>query len=252
MKKYLMTVVAVIAAAGFTSCSNEVDMFEPINSDKATINLNITNDNVMLTRAESSVANPSSWYITVGTNDQIQVSELSSQKYAAGDYNITVSNYATEAAAITANDAYYSGSVSKTLVKGSNTVAVACGKAKNCRVKADLAGLSDFSAISDAKLTVGQAEVSSRVLNSTNTTGYFYAGTGKTISYQLDYKYNNVVAAALTGSISDPAAATEYQVKVVTNSNGTITLTVTYDTEFTTVTAETITIDAATGEKSSN
>ena len=35
-------------------------------------------------------------------------------------------------------------------------------------------------------------------------------------------------------------------------SNGTITLTVTYDTEFTTVTAETITIDAATGGKSSN
>ena len=112
--------------------------------------------------------------------------------------------------------------------------------------------MSDFSAISDAKLTVGQAEVSSRVLNSTNTTGYFYAGTGKTISYQLDYKYNNAAAAALTGSISDPTAATEYQVKVVTNSNGTITLTVTYDTEFTTVTAETITIDAATGEKSSN
>ncbi len=247
-----MTIAAVIAAASFTSCTNEMDMFEPINSEKATINLNISNDNVMSTRAESSVADPSNWYITVGTNDQIQVSELSTQKYTAGDYNITVSNYATEAAAITANEAFYSGSVSKTLVKGGNTVAVACGKAKNCRVKADLGGLADFSAISDAKLTVGQAEVSSRVLNSTNTTGYFYAGTGKTISYQLDYKYNNVAAAALTGSISDPAAATEYQVKVVTNSNGTITLTVTYDTEFTTVTTETITIDAATGEKATN
>ena len=34
-----------------------------------------------------------------------------------------------------------------------------------------------------------------------------------------------------------------------TVSNGTITLTVTYDTEFSTVTAETITIDAATGNK---
>ena len=249
MKKYLMTVVAVIAAAGFTSCSNEVDMFEPINSDKATINLNITNDNVMLTRAESSVANPSSWYITVGTNGQIQVSELSSQKYAAGDYNITVSNYATEAAAITANDAYYSGSVSKTLVKGSNTVAVACGKAKNCRVKADLAGLADFAAITEAKLTVSQSEAPNRVLNTDATTGYFYAGTGKTINYDLDYKYNGTDATTLHGSIADPAAATEYQVKVVTNSNGTITLTVSYDTEFDEHTVETITIDAATGEK---
>ena len=251
MKKYLMTVVAALAAASFTSCSNELDMFDPISSEKATINLNITNDNTMVTRAVDNVPNASSWYITVGSNSQIQVSELSSQKYAAGEYTIAVSNYATEAAAITANQAYYSGSIVKNLVKGSNSVTVACGKAKNCRVKADLAGLADFAAITDAKLTVSQTSVSARELTN-NTTGYFYAGEGKTISYQLDYKYNSTQMAALTGSITDPAAATEYQVKVVTNSNGTITLTVTYDTEFTTETAETITIDAATGAKATN
>lgn len=245
-----MTIAAVIATASFTSCSNEMDMFDPISSDKATIDLNITNDNVMVTRAEGAVPNPSSWYITVGTNAQIQVSELSKQKYeAGGPYNITVSNYATEAGAIEANDAYYSGQVSKTLEKGSNDVTVACGQAKNCRVMADLAGLADFSAISEAKLTVSQSEAPNRVLSTESTTGYFYAGTGKTISYALDYKYNGVAAKTLHGSIADPAAAREYQVIVVTNSNGTITLTVTYDTEFTTVTAETITIDAATGEK---
>jgi len=253
MKKFLMTIAAVIATASFTSCSNEMDMFDPISSDKATIDLNITNDNVMVTRAEGDVPNPSSWYITVGTNAQIQVSELSKQKYEAGPYNITVSNYATEAGAIEANDAYYSGQVSKTLEKGSNDVTVACGKAKNCRVKVDLAGLEGFTAISEAKLTVSQEGITDpRVLdNSANgiPTGYFYAGQGKTISYALDYKYNGVAAKTLNGSISDPAAATEYQVIVVTNSNGTITLTVTYDTEFETKTAETITIDAATGEK---
>lgn len=252
MKKYLMTVVTALAAASFTSCSNEMDMFDPISSDMATINLNVTNDNAMNTRAEGNVADPSSWYVTVGTNSQIQVSGLSGKKYEAGTYNITVSNYANEAAAITANEAYYEGSVSQELKKGSNSVTVPCGKAKNCRVKADLAGLADFAAITDAKLTVSQASVSARELNSTNTTGYFYAGTGKTINYDLDYKYNGVAAKTLHGSIADPAAATEYQVKVVTNSNGTITLTVTYNTEFTTVTAETITIDAATGEKATN
>jgi hypothetical protein len=126
-------------------------------------------------------------------------------------------------------------------------VTVACGKAKNCRVMADLAGLADFSAITEAKLTVSQTEAPNRVLNTSNAIGYFYAG--KTISYDLDYKYNGTPATTLKGSISSPVAATEYQVKVVTNSNGTITLTVTYDTEFSTVTAETITIDAATGNK---
>ena len=253
MKKYLMTVVAALAAASFTSCSNELDMFDPISSEKATINLNITNDNVMVTRAEGNVPDASSWYITVGSNSQIQVSTLSSKKYEEGTYNITVSNYTNEAAAITANEAYYEGTnTNQELKKGSNSITVACGKAKNCRIKADLAGLADFTAITDAKLTVSQASVSPRELNSTNTTGYFYAGTGKTISYQLDYKYNSTQMTALTGSITDPAAATEYQVKVVTNSNGTITLTVTYDTEFTTETAETITIDAATGAKATN
>ena len=249
MKKYLMTIAAAVATVGFTSCSNEVDMFEGINSDKASISLNITNDNVMFTRAESNVPNTSSWYVKVGNNEQIQVSALSTQKYAAGEYTIAVSNYATEAAAITANQAYYSGSVAQTLVKGSNSVTVSCGKAKNCRVKADLAGLADFAAITEAKLTVSQSEAPNRVLNTDATTGYFYAGTGKTINYDLDYKYNGTAATTLHGSIADPAAATEYQVKVVTNSNGTITLTVSYDTEFDEHTVETITIDAATGEK---
>lgn len=245
-----MTVVAAIAAASFTSCTNEVDMFEPVGSEYATINLNITNDNEMITRAEANVSDPSEWYIIVGSKAQIQVKDLSSQKYEAGTYSITVSNYANEAAAITANDAYYSGTnANEELKKGSNSVTVACEKAKNCRVKADLAGLDGFAAITDAKLTVTQAEVSSRELNSTNAIGYFYAGSGKTINYQLDYKYNNVSKTAITGSISNPVAATEYQVKVVTNSNGTITLTVTYDTEFTTETAQTITIDAATGKE---
>ena len=97
MKKYLLTVVAALAAASFTSCTNEIDMFESLTSEKATIDLNITNDNVMFTRAESNVSNTSSWYVKVGNNEQIQVSDLSTQKYAAGEYTIAVSNYATEA-----------------------------------------------------------------------------------------------------------------------------------------------------------
>lgn len=251
-KTFLFACAAIAASLSFTSCSDEVDMFEKA-SKTATIDLNITNDDAMVTRAITNVPDAPNWYITVGTNAQIQVSNLSSQKYEAGSYNITVSNYTNEAAAINANNAYYTGTLNnQNLNKGNNELTVACGKAQNCRVVADLAGLNDLTTISDAKLTVKQANVTDRELNGTTTTGYFYAGTGKTINYQLDYKYNGNAATALTGSISDPAAATEYQVKVVTNSNGTITLTITYDTEFTTQTAETITIDAATGEKANS
>lgn len=248
MKKTFLF-MCVAAATALTSCQSEVDMFEEA-VKTATINLCITNDDAMHSRAVNNVADQSTWYIKVGNNAQISVSNLSSAKYEAGTYSITVSSHTDEAAAITANAAYYVGTVSnQALVKGSNTVTVACDKAQNCRVVADLAGLDGFTAISDAKLTVKQTNVTDRVLTTAATPGYFYAGTGKTINYQLDYKYNGSDATALTGSIQNPAAATEYQVKVVTNNNGTITLTITYDTEFTTNTAETFTIDAATGKK---
>lgn len=248
MKKTFLF-MCVAAATAFTSCQSEVDMFEEAGKT-ATIDLSITNDDAMQSRAVTNVADKSSWYIKVGNNSQISVNDLSNSKYEAGSYNITVSSHTDQAAAIAANAAYYEGTVSnQTLVKGSNSVTVACGKAQNCRVVADLAGLSDFTAITDAKLTVKQTGVTDRVLTSAATPGYFYAGTGKTINYQLDYKYNGTAATPLTGTIQNPVAATEYQVKVVTNSNGTITLTITYDTEFTTNTAETFTIDAATGTK---
>lgn len=248
MKKTFFFLCVAFATA-FTSCQSEVDMFEEAGKT-ATIDLSITNDDVMQSRATANVEDKSTWYIKVGTNSQISVSNLSSQKYVAGSYDITVSSHTDEAAAIAANAAYYVGTVSnQALDKGSNSVTVACGKAKNCRVVADLAGLNGFSAISDAKLTVKQTDVTARVLTSSTTSGYFYAGSGKTINYQLDYNYNGTAATSLTGMIQDPTAATEYQVKVVTNSNGTINLTITYDTEFTTHTVESITIDAATGQR---
>ena len=51
MKKSILFASAVLATLAFTSCSNEVDMFEPIGSEKATIDLNITSDDAVTTRA---------------------------------------------------------------------------------------------------------------------------------------------------------------------------------------------------------
>lgn len=244
MKK-LFTLIATAALVLGSCTSEKPEWAEETVAKDARISLNITNDQVMNTRAVSNVADASNWYITVGENSQIQVSSLSSKTYEAGSYTIKVGNYTNEAAALDANDAYYEGSATETLSKGNNAVTVACGKAKNCRVKADLSNLTDFTAITEVKLTASQGSTS-RVL-SNGDLGYFSAGT--TISYQLDYKYNGTSKTAITNSITTPAAATEYQVKVVTNSNGTISLTITYDTEFTTTEVETITIDAATGAK---
>lgn len=249
MKKTILF-AAVAAMMGFTSCQDEVDMFEKAGKT-ATIDLNITNDLVMVTRSVTNVENANSWYIKVGKNDQCLVSALSS--YAAGDYDITVSSHTNEAAAITANEAYYEGTVeNQHLNKGSNPVTVPCGKAKNCRVKANFAGLAGFNEITNAKITVvsqTNATVTSMELDDNAKTKYCYAGSGKTINYKLTYNYNGSPKTINNLTITDPEAATEYVIAVGTNDNGTINLTITHDTEFTTDTDKTITIDAATGEE---
>ena len=262
MKKYLMTVVAALAAASFTSCSNEMDMFDPISSDKATIDLNVTNNVLMYTRADGDVeaTNPAGWYITVGTgttSSQIPVSQLSTEKYTPGTgYTVTASSHADLAAAITANAAYYEGTVTNVELKtGKNQINIACGKAKNCRVKVNLSGLSAFDKITNAKLTFTQGSTSRELDGTeTKTTGYFLAvennsDTSKDISYSLAYSYYDSPMTPITGSISKPAAATEYQISVTTNDTGSITLKVTYNTQFNKVVTDEITIDAATGGK---
>jgi hypothetical protein len=211
MKKYLMTVVAALAAASFTSCSNEMDMFDPISSDMATIDLNVTNDNVMLTRASSAISanDYANWFFqvspkTVTINDKTTdagetvatgfnaASTIGDYKFKAGGYSVDVRNYATESDAYKANDnkgdAFYTGSVDKTLTKGNNAVEVDCGQAQNCRVKVNLTGLNDLSAISNPSITLTQSERGVACPALVNgETGYFMVG--KPISYVLNYKY---------------------------------------------------------------
>lgn len=275
MKKYLMTVVAALAAASFTSCSNEMDMFDPISSDMATIDLNVTNDNVMVTRASSAISanDYANWFFqvspkTVTINEKTTnagetvatgfkaASTIGDYKFKAGGYSVEVRNYATESDAYKANsnkgDAFYTGSVDKALAKGNNAVEVDCGQAQNCRVKVNLTGLNDLSAISDPSITLTQSErgVACPALGN-GETGYFMVG--KAISYVLNYKYtapgaqNATDKSTTSVNIPNPSAHTEYSIIAATNSNGTITLTIKRDDTFGDGDDYTITIDAATG-----
>ncbi len=272
-----MTAVTALAAASFTSCSNEMDMFDPISSEKATINLNITNDNVMLTRESSAISanDYAKWFFQVSpktvTIDEKttnagatlatgfkDASTIGDYKFIAGGYSVEVRNYATESEAYKANDykgdAFYTGSVDKALTKGNNVVEVDCDQAKNCRVKVNLTGLADLPAITEPSITLTQSERGYDCPALGNgETGYFMVG--KTISYVLTYKYKAPGAQNATDKstapvdIPNPSAHTEYSIIAATNSNGTITLTIKRDDTFGKGDDYTITIDAATGEK---
>ena len=254
MKKFF---VCALAALSFTACVNEDGL---LSESKGYINLNVNTDNEMVvTRADNqTVTDLSKWYVTVSpetvgntaagsttTTGQITANGLAAKSFKAGGYKIDVQSHTSEDAAYSgAGEAYYEGTTSQAIAKGTNTVTVSCGKAKNCRVKADISGLADFTQITDLKITASQDGRSDYDFTSTST-AYFYAV--KDISYTIRYKYNGEDKSTNAKTISSPAAATEYQIIVKTNENGTIQLTITYDDVFADGTDENITIDAATG-----
>lgn len=63
MKKIIYSVCA-LGSLVFTSCSNEVDMFETIGTPKGTLNVNCTYDTDLSTRAEQNA--DASWVIKAG------------------------------------------------------------------------------------------------------------------------------------------------------------------------------------------
>lgn len=254
MKKTVISMCAVLAA---TACTNEVDMFQTIGTGRATIDLNVSNnDNIsVVTRAENTVSDLPEWTAVVTTNgiaaDATTADKVGELTFKADDkVTVKVSNYKDEATAMPsseAGNAYYEGtSEEKTLAKGANAISIACGTAKNCRVKAEWPS-DDNGPIAVTNIVASQTDKRSYTFGTSGTTAYYYAGTA--ISYTVNYKYNNNDK-TITGKLIDsPAAATEYGISVSSNTNGKITLTITYDDTFNTGNTESIVIDAATGEK---
>lgn len=273
MKKYLMTVVAALAAASFTSCSNEMDMFDPISSDKATIDLNVSNDIQMATRSSSEISDYSKWLVNVSPNasgsnpgttvttgwisaSSTDANGIGKKTFNTGDYTINVSNYSSEEAAYSANDnrgdAYYFGSVNQTLAKGSNSVVIDCQQAQNCRITVNLSDLLTVNTILNPSIKVAQADRAVECPNLENgETGYFM--TGKSLSYVLEYYYKapgettSTKKTSTSVNIESPAIHTEYSIVATTTDTGKIVLKIECNGYFDPVAQPTITIDAATG-----
>lgn len=257
-KTFLFACAAIAASLSLTSCSDEVDMFEKAGKT-ATIDLNITNDDAMATRASDQTADLNVWKASVSpktselTNATGWVTANSLGAFKPGNYTIVVSNYATEAEVYSKNDgkgdAYYTGNKEISLVKGSNDVEIDCGTAKNCRVKADLSGITGVSGITEVVLKAKQTGNVTRgeYTFADQDVAYFYANNA--ISYTLNYKYNDSPKTQVTGSILTVEAAKEYKISIGTTDNGKIILTVKYDQTFDEGTTESVTINAATGEK---
>ena len=252
MKKILLSVCA-LGALTFTSCTSEVDMFETIGTPKATIELNISNDKEMVTtRASQTVSDASNWYITVGDQDQIRVSELASKTYSAGtEYKMVVSKYADINAAMPINEAgnaYYEGTETITLIKGNNAVTIDCGTAKNAKLTTNTTGLSDVDAITEVSINAKQGTEGDKRNYTFSTDGSAFFFADQAINCTISYKYNGI-SKTINSNITTVDPATEYKLTLAANDKGIITLTITYDDTFAIGENTNITIDAVSGDE---
>ena len=254
MKKIIYSVCTLVALA-FTSCSNEVDMFETIGTPKGTLNVNCTYDTELSTRAAQYA--DESWIIKAGETALSQ----GSNSIAAGTYTVTASNYANEAAALAAKngwgDAFYTGSQSGVVVnKGEKPdISIACGKAQNARMKVNfnlLASFTNVKLVADPTTTEPAYTGRNLEFNTGENAGKLaYFAARATVKCKLSYTFSGSVKEkdfdfALAG------AATENVITVKTNDNGTISINlsnITYDNEFGAGNGQTITIDAVSGQE---
>lgn len=251
MKKisfFAMTAIAVVF--GFSACQSEVDPFEEAGKT-ATIDLNITSDDAMQSRA-TQTANNADWFAKVGDGSMVAANTITGTAYTPGTYTIAVANFATEADAYTTNEgagvAYYTVTRNDVaLVKGTNTVEFNCGTAKNSKVSVNWTGTADVAGLAVTNVVAAQSAKSRSYTYTAGGDAFFYAGAD--VVCTINYKYNGVDK-QLTKTITTPAAATAYALNISANSNGTITtLTINYDDAMTAGDATTVTFDAATGEE---
>lgn len=254
MKKFLLSTVALVVLVSFTSCSNDLDVNPSDQDGLATIRLNISSDIDFVSQTRATAEN-SAWFAQIDDQTQGMVSDLLGKTYSVGSHTITVSNYASQSAAMAANsnagDAYYEKSKNINLVAGVNSIDITCDKAKNCRLKVDWSGTSGVSGLTVNNVVASQTTSSrSYTYTSDGTTAYFYAD--EQINCVINYTHNGTEK-TISKSFTSPAAATEYHLIVSANSNGTIvTIEITYDDTFSTGESSSTTIDAATGEEVTN
>lgn len=245
-----------------SSCvSEDLDLNKQAAAEgKGFISLNVTNDDALATRTVGAA--PTDWTVKLGGQaaHTLTVGTIASQSLAAGDYTVEVYNYATEALALATNsnygDAWYYGDlgVSDATKKvnvsaGATTDAsLALGKAKNAKFTIN-ATVPESAAIT---ITATSGSTSTRALTFTKaangsfnrTTAYFPAEDEVTIGVV----YNTVsLDTEKAKKLKMAGAGTENTLRITTNGNGTISLTITYDDEFSTGNTQTINFDAATG-----
>lgn len=271
MKKLFTFALAAATLVGFSACSNDE---ENALSDKGYINLNVTADQIVATRAAVD-APVAEWYALVTNSDGTPVfgttaskdligTALASTKLTAGQYKVAVSNYANEAGWKAANsgygNAYFTGSYYDattetdyvTVVAGTTkNISIACGKAQNARFSIASGGFAGSALTVTANdATNNRSLTFSKAAGTISNVAYYDASV--TLALKIEYTINNK-SNTLNKNLTLGGAGTNNTLTISSDQNGYISVSITYDSDYAEGgQTQTIEIDSSTGGEKQN
>lgn len=243
MKKiYLAALTLAMTACVSNDDLNPVDNY-------GYIDLNVSNDPVMVTRAGEP-----NWQLSATKNGEAYTGiAYGTNKVPEGTYVISAKSHASIDMANTTNtygEPYFVGESAPTQISAgdSKDATIDCGKAKNSKLT--LVNALNSFVFTNVKLN---ATSLNRQLSLSNQNPSAFYSTGTQVSYNISYKYNDSQTETVIKNngqdytITIAEAAKDYQIKLESTDNGNINVTVTYNNEFGIVEKE-FTFDAATGD----
>lgn len=264
MKKLSVIAMVAMTALASTSCiSFDEDEIPGTSEEYGYIKLSASADDVMVTRANQSVATVGKWYayVTDGTKPVYGTSEngkklisegLETTKMLPGtNYAVYIANYATEDAWKSAEegfgDAYYKGERTNLKIDAGivNKVDISCGKAQNAKFNIESSGFAG------PKLKVNVTEPRALIFSTEDETignDAFFDATA-TLKFTMEYTINgkDYNTSSNPQTITLAGAGTANTLTISSDQNGTIKVTITYDRDFNEGKTEEIEIDSATG-----
>ncbi len=245
-----------------TACSgNEVETMTPSADGYGYISVGVSNDVTVQTRNAVTVQDLSTWTITAKHSDgnEYSINGNEEKQVKAGTYTVTASSHETKENVYEGyGEAYYIGTSAEFSVSAGETAkpTIDCGKAQNARIKVNFP--TGSSIVTNCTLTLKTTDATASdyrgehglVLTDTyENSDLAYYEPNRELKYVLAYTYKETSKTCAEATFTLGAAATESAITITTDDNGIISITVTRDETFTEGNKETITINAATGEK---
>lgn len=246
--------ILILLCLSFLLAACQQESEPPTAATKGYIQLRLSADDALHTRALQDVEDVSTWYAVVSNGsetlyDQQISGELGARPFDPGTYSIDVRNYNDVDAANNAKggwgDAYYIGSASNIEVSAGGTayVHIACGRALNAKFRLDYSG---FSGIINALTISTPKELTFAYADGTLAREAFFPPRS-ILTYTINYTIGDDTKTTEPQTLTLGDAATVSILKIKSDIYGILTISLTCDDEFEDNAESDIIINAASG-----